>query len=258
MAVSFSRKPAELLRARARSTFRALEAAIGAAQGVVFLETYIYAGDATGATHHARAVRYRVARRGGPRAGRRLRRAGHAGRVRAGSARLPERALLVFRPELLAASSSVESGCGACTASSPRSTGASPSSVASTSSTILDTLRQVPPRYDFAVRIEGPLVGPIQREGRCGCGTASRWRGSKRRWRVDALGAPEAAPQGSSARRYVVARQPAPPSRTSRPAYLAAIEVGRARGRASRAPYFFRAGAFAGALVRAPRSAACA
>src|SRR3989442_1066441 len=140
--------------------FRALEAGIREAQREVFLETYIYAGDATG-RRITRAL-CEAASRGA---------AVHVLVDGFGAKDMPEEfvselrdagaRLLVFRPEvwrfpfrrdrlrrmhrkIVVADGRVAFVGGINIIDD------------------LDTPRQKPPRYDYAVKIEGPLLGPIQ------------------------------------------------------------------------------------------------
>jgi len=139
--------------------FPALEAAIGEAKREVFLETYIYAGDDTG-MRIARAL-CEAARRG------------VAVRVLVdgfGSKDMPERLqnelldagvqLLVFRPEIWRARFRRDR-----LRRMHRKLAVADARVAFVGGiNIIDdmhTPRQVPPRYDYAVKVEGPLLGPI-------------------------------------------------------------------------------------------------
>jgi cardiolipin synthase len=140
--------------------FPALEAAIGEARREVFLETYIFAGDATG-MRIARAL-CEAARRGA------------AVRVLVdgfGSKDMPEPLrnelieagvrLLVFRPEIWRARFRRDR-----LRRMHRKIAVADARVAFVGGiNIIDdmhTPRQTPPRYDYAVKIEGPLLAPIQ------------------------------------------------------------------------------------------------
>jgi cardiolipin synthase len=162
MAASFSDgNRLQLLRAGAEY-FPALEAAIGAAQEAVFLETYIYAGDATGrrmtralcdAASRGVAVHLLVDGFGARDMPGELAKNLDGAGVR----------LLVFRPEVwrfpwrrdrlrrmhrkLVAIDQRVAFIGGINVIDDA-----------------DTPRQRPPRYDFAARIEGPLVGEVRHE----------------------------------------------------------------------------------------------
>jgi cardiolipin synthase len=140
--------------------FPALEAAIGEAKREVFLETYIFEGDDTG-KRISRAL-CDAARRGA------------AVRVLVdgfGSKDMPEALqnelleagvrLLVFRPEIWRARFRRDR-----LRRLHRKLAVADARVAFVGGiNIIDdmhTPRQVPPRYDYAVRIQGPLLGPIQ------------------------------------------------------------------------------------------------
>lgn len=150
-----------LLRAGAEY-FPALEAAIGAARSELFLETYIYAGDATGrrvtralceAASRGVAVRVLVDGFG-------------AKDMPAGIVRDLEGAgarLLVFRPEIFPFPWRRER-----LRRMHRKLAAIDESVAFVGGINViddsDTPGQPPPRYDFAARIEGPLAGAVREE----------------------------------------------------------------------------------------------
>jgi len=140
--------------------FPALEAAIGEAKREVFLETYIFAGDHTG-MRIAKAL-CEAARRGA------------AVRVLVdgfGSTDMPEALrnelleagvrLLVFRPEIWRARFRRDR-----LRRLHRKLAVADARVAFVGGiNIIDdmhTPRQTPPRYDYAVKVEGPLVAPIQ------------------------------------------------------------------------------------------------
>jgi cardiolipin synthase A/B len=150
-----------LLRAGAEY-FPALEAAIGAARSELFLETYIYAGDATGrrvtralceAASRGLAVRVLVDGFG-------------AKDMPAGLARDLEAAgarLLVFRPEVWRFPFRRER-----LRRMHRKLAVADDSVAFVGGINViddsDTPGQPPPRVDFAARIEGPLAGAVREE----------------------------------------------------------------------------------------------
>src|SRR6266705_3358641 len=140
--------------------FPALEAAIREARREIFIETYIYAGDATGeritgalcgAARRGAAVHVLVDGFGSrdmpPEFARGLRGAG----VR----------LLVFRPEVWRFPFRRDR-----LRRMHRKIAVADGRVAFVGGINIiddmDTPRQVPPRYDYAVKIEGPLLGPIQ------------------------------------------------------------------------------------------------
>jgi cardiolipin synthase len=113
-----------------------------------------------------------------------------------------------------------------------------------------DTPHQVPPRHDYAVRIEGPLVATILQE-------AERlWNrvalaSMQRRWRTTLAPAPAHAAKGGQ-RAALVVRDNLRHRRDIENAYLAAIEsAGREIVIAS--AYFFPRKRFRRALVRAAR-----
>jgi len=66
-----------------------------------------------------------------------------------------------------------------------------------------DTPRQKPPRYDYAVRIEGPLIGPIREEAERLWNRIALAR-LQRRWRVKRSPAPAIARKGSQRAAFVV------------------------------------------------------
>src|SRR5260221_3098215 len=140
--------------------FPALEAAIREAQREVFLETYIYAGDATGrritralceAASRGAAVHLLVAGFGP-----RDMPEEFARELRDSGARL-----LVFRPEVWRFPFRRDR-----LRRMHRKVAVADGRVAFVGGINIiddmDTPRQVPPRYDYAVRIEGPLVARVQ------------------------------------------------------------------------------------------------
>src|SRR6267142_4652985 len=140
--------------------FPALEAAIRGARREVFLETYIDAGDATGrritralceAATHGAAVHVLVDGFGARDMPEEFRR-----ELRQAGARL-----LVFRPEILRFRFRRDR-----LRRMHRKVAVIDGRVAFVGGINviddMDTPRQVPPRYDYAVKIEGPLLGPIQ------------------------------------------------------------------------------------------------
>ena len=140
--------------------FPALEAAIREAQREIFLETYIYAGDATG-ERITRAL-CGAARRGV---------AAHVLVDGFGSKDMPAEfvrelrdagaRLLVFRPEVWRFPFRRDR-----LRRMHRKVAVADGRVAFVGGINIiddmDTPRQVPPRYDYAVKIEGPLLAPIQ------------------------------------------------------------------------------------------------
>src|SRR6266853_2085016 len=140
--------------------FPALEAAIRGARREVFLETYIYAGDATGrrithalceAASHGAAVHVLVDGFGARDMPEEFRR-----ELREAGARL-----LVFRPEVWRFPFRRDR-----LRRMHRKIAVADGRVAFVGGINIiddmDTPRQVPPRYDYAVRIEGPLVARVQ------------------------------------------------------------------------------------------------
>ncbi len=140
--------------------FPALEAAIREAQREIFLETYIYAGDATGrritralceAASRGAAVHLLVDGFGS-----RDMPAEFARELRDAGARL-----LVFRPEIWRFRFRRDR-----LRRMHRKIAAADGRVAFVGGINIiddmDTPRQKPPRYDYAVKIEGPLVAPVR------------------------------------------------------------------------------------------------
>jgi cardiolipin synthase len=227
--------------------FPALEAAIGAARGAVFLETYIYAGDATG-RRITRAL-CAAASRGA---------AVHVLVDGFGSRDMPEEfvrelraagaRLLVFRPEFwplplrrdrlrrmhrkLVVADRVAFAGGINVIDD------------------LDTPHQVPPRHDYAVKIEGPLVGSIREELERLWNRVALAR-LKRRWRVKPSAAAEAPHKGGQ-RAALVVRDNLRHRRDIERAYLAAIESA-AREIVIASAYFLPGKRFRRALASASR-----
>jgi cardiolipin synthase len=227
--------------------FPALEAAIGASSGAVFLETYIYAGDATG-RRITRAL-CAAASRGA---------AVHVLVDGFGSRDMPEEfvrelraagaRLLVFRPEFwplplrrdrlrrmhrkLVVADRVAFAGGINVIDD------------------LDTPHQVPPRHDYAVKIEGPLVGSIREELERLWNRVALAR-LKRRWRVKPSAAAEAPHKGGQ-RAALVVRDNLRHRRDIERAYLAAIESA-AREIVIASAYFLPGKRFRRALASASR-----
>jgi cardiolipin synthase len=227
--------------------FPALEAAIGAARSSVFLETYIYAGDATG-RRITRAL-CAAASRGA---------AVHVLVDGFGSRDMPEEfvrelraagaRLLVFRPEFwplplrrdrlrrmhrkLVVADRVAFAGGINVIDD------------------LDTPHQVPPRHDYAVKIEGPLVGSIREELERLWNRVALAR-LKRRWRVKPSAAAEAPHKGGQ-RAALVVRDNLRHRRDIERAYLAAIESA-AREIVIASAYFLPGKRFRRALASASR-----
>jgi len=226
--------------------FPALEAAIRGARREVFLETYIYAGDATGrrithalceAASYGAAVHVLVdgfGARDMPEEFRReLREAGAH--------------LLVFRPEVwrfpfrrdrlrrmhrkLAVADGRVAFVGGINIIDD-----------------MDTPRQVPPRYDYAVRIEGPLVAPVQ-EAAVRLWNRIALARLEHRFRVSHPVPPHAAHAGSQ-RAALAVRDNLRHRRDIEEAYLAAIGSAQQEIIIASA-YFFPGRRFRRALVRA-------
>src|SRR5437667_60451 len=181
--------------------FPALEAAIRGAQREIFLETYIYAGDATG--ERITKALCEAARRGVAvhllvdGFGSRDMPAQFARELRDAGARL-----LVFRPEVWRFPFRRDR-----LRRMHRKIAVADGRVAFVGGINIiddmDTPRQVPPRHDYAVKIEGPLLGPIQ-------GAAVRlWNRValarlEHRWRVSHPVPPHVARAGSQRAALVV------------------------------------------------------
>jgi len=228
--------------------FPALEAAIGAARSAVFLETYIYAGDATG-RRITRAL-CAAASRGA---------AVHVLVDGFGSRDMPEEfvrdleragaRLLVFRPEFwpfpwrrdrlrrMHRKIAVIDG---------RAAFVGGINVIDD----LDTPHQVPPRHDYAVKVEGPLVASIRHEVERLWNRVALAR-LKRRWRVRPTPAAETAHHGGQ-RAALVVRDNLRHRRDIETAYLAAIESA-VRDIVVANAYFLPGKRFRRALIRASR-----
>jgi cardiolipin synthase len=244
VAVNFSNgNRVELLRAGAEY-FPALEAAIGAAQEVVFLESYIYAGDATGrritralCDTALRGVAVHVLVDG---FGARDMPAEFVKDLGDAGARL-----LVFRPEVwrfpwrsdrlrrmhrklaVADEAAFIGGINVIDDA--------------------DTPRQRPPRYDFAAKIEGPLVGEIRHEAERLWNRIALAR-LKPEWRVRIHGDPP--PARGRQRAALVVRDNLRHRRSIENAYLEAIDSAQEEIVIVNA-YFLPGTRFRRALVRA-------
>ena len=236
-----------LLRAGAEY-FPALEAAIGAARDEVFLETYIYAGDATG-RRVTRAL-CDAASRGA---------AVHVVVDGFGARDMPEEfvtdlgdagvRLLVYRPQVwrfpwrrdrlrrmhrkLAAIDDRIAFIGGINVIDDA-----------------DTPHQRPPRYDFATSIEGPLVGEVRREA------ARLWNRialarMRPEWRVRFQGDPPRAAKGQQ-RAALVVRDNLRNRRSIENAYLEAMDAASEEIVIANA-YFFPGTRFRRALARAAK-----
>src|SRR5882724_3042526 len=228
--------------------FPALEAAIRGARREVFLETYIYAGDATGRriTH----ALCEAARRGA---------AVHLLVDGFGSRDMPEALardlrdagarLLVFRPEvwrfpfrrdrlrrmhrkIVVADGRIAFVGGINIIDD------------------MDTPRQKPPRYDYAVKIEGPLLGPIQ-ESAVRLWNRVALARLEHRWRVSHPVPPHLARAGSQ-RAALAVRDNLRHRRDIEEAYLAAIGSAQEEVIIASA-YFFPGRRFRRALVGAAK-----
>lgn len=244
MAVNFSNgNRLELLRAGAEY-FPALETAIGAAQEVVFLESYIYAGDATGrritralCDTALRGVAVHVLVDG---FGARDMPAEFVKDLGDAGARL-----LVFRPEVwrfpwrsdrlrrmhrklaVADEAAFIGGINVIDDA--------------------DTPRQRPPRYDFAAKIEGPLAGEIRHEAERLWNRIALAR-LKPEWRVRIHGDPP--PARGRQRAALVVRDNLRHRRSIENAYLEAIDSAQEEIVIVNA-YFLPGTRFRRALVRA-------
>src|SRR5262245_28344770 len=235
----------ELLRSGAEY-FPALEAAIGAARDSVFLETYIYAGDATGrrvtralcgAASRGVAVHVLVDGFGG-----RDMPATFAKDLGDAGARL-----LVFRPEVWRFPWRIDR-----LRRMHRKLAAIDSRVAFIGGINIiddaDTPRQRPPRYDFAAKIEGPLVGEIRHEAERLWNRIALAR-LKPEWRVRIHGDPPPAARGQQ-RAALVVRDNLRHRRSIENVYLEAIDAASAEIIIANA-YFLPGTRFRRALVRA-------
>ncbi len=226
--------------------FPALEAAIGGAGREIFLETYIYAGDETG-RRVTRAL-CEAARRGV---------AVHVLVDGFGSRDMPEEfagelldagvRLLVFRPEIWRARFRRDR-----LRRMHRKIAVADARVAFVGGINvihdMDTPRQVPPRYDYAVKIEGPLLGPIH-DSAVRLWNRVALRRMKRGWRVGNPAVPDARPAGSQRAAFVV-RDNFGHRRDIEEAYLAAIESAKEEIVIAIA-YFFPGTRFRRSLARA-------
>ncbi len=114
----------------------------------------------------------------------------------------------------------------------------------------LDTPGDNPPRYDYAVRIEGPLLAPIVEEVERLWGRVA-WTSLRRRWRAKRLVTVDAAPRGSQ-RAALVVRDNLRHRSDIEDAYLAAIGNARVEIIIANA-YFFPGLRFRRALLDATR-----
>jgi len=227
--------------------FPALEAAIAEARSAVFLETYIFSGDATGqriaqalCEAAARGVAVQVLVDG---FGARDMPTGLVQDLRSAGVRL-----LVFRPEIFPFPWRRER-----LRRLHRKLVAVDDRVAFVGGINIiddfDTPRQKPPRYDYAVRIEGPLVDAVREEA------ARLWNRIalarlERRWRVaNPHHAPRLPPRGSQ-RAALVVRDNLRHRRDIEEAYLEAIESARQEIIIASA-YFFPGRRFRRALLTA-------
>ena len=226
--------------------FPALEGAIHAARHEIFLETYIYASDDTG--WRVTEALVDAARRGVT---------VHLLVDGFGSKDMPEDMvrrlcdagvrLLVFRPELWHSRFQRDR-----LRRLHRKLAVADSGVAFVGGINViddfDTPRQKPPRYDYAVRIEGPLVGAVREEA------ARLWNRIalarlEQRWRVRHSRVPRLPPKGSQNAAFVV-RDNFRHRRDIEDAYLEAIGSARQEIMIASA-YFFPGIRFRRALVAA-------
>ena len=114
----------------------------------------------------------------------------------------------------------------------------------------MDTPGDNPPRYDYAVRIDGPLLAPIVEEVERLWGRVA-WASLRRRWRDKRIVAVDAAPRGSQ-RAALVVRDNLRHRSDIEDAYLAAIGNARAEIIIASA-YFFPGMRFRRALLDATR-----
>src|SRR5882762_4679418 len=203
--------------------FPALEAAIRGARREVFLETYIYAGDATGrrithalceAASHGAAVHVLVDGFGARDMPEEFRR-----ELREAGARL-----LVFRPEVWRFPFRRDR-----LRRMHRKIAVADGRVAFVGGINIiddmDTPRQVPPRYDYAVKIEGPLVARVQ-EAAVRLWNRIALARLEHRWRVSHPVPPHVARAGSQ-RAALVVRDNLRHRRDIEDAYLEAIASAR-------------------------------
>lgn len=112
----------------------------------------------------------------------------------------------------------------------------------------IDAARPAPPRFDYAVRIEGPLLAPIHASVRR-LWTLVAWAGLRRRLRLPTASPVTAEPRGSTRAAFVI-RDNLRHRRDIEEAYLEAID--RARGEILIAnAYFLPGGRFRQALLGA-------
>ena len=107
---------------------------------------------------------------------------------------------------------------------------------------------RIPPRYDYAVRIEGPLLRPIQREAERLWGQVS-WASLRRRWRPEPRIGVQPAPAGNQ-RAALLVRDNIRHRSEIEDAYLDAVEAAREEIIIANA-YFFPGIRFRHALMRA-------
>ncbi len=114
----------------------------------------------------------------------------------------------------------------------------------------MDTPGDNPPRYDYAVCVEGPLLAPIVEEVER-LWSRVAWASLRRRWRAKRVAAVDAAPRGSQ-RAALVVRDNLRHRSDIEDAYLAAIGNARAEIIIANA-YFFPGMRFRRALLDATR-----
>jgi cardiolipin synthase len=227
--------------------FPALEAAIGEARSEVFLETYIYAGDATGlritralceAASRGAAVHVLVDGFGSKDMPAEL-----AQELRSAGVRL-----LVFRPEVwrfIWRRERVRRMHRKLALVDDRAAFIGGINIIND----FDTPRQKPPRYDYAVRIEGPLIGAVREEA------VRLWNRIalarlERRWRVPHPHRTPRLPTRGSQKAALVVRDNFRHRRDIEDAYLEAIRTARQEVIIASA-YFFPGIRFRRALVSA-------
>ena len=226
--------------------FPALEAAIGAAQREIFLEAYIYTGDATGrritralceAASRGVAVHVLVDGFGSKDMPKKLMEQLHEAGAK----------LLVYRPKISPLTLRRER-----LRRMHRKIAVADGRVAFVGGiNIIDdmeTPRQKPPRYDYAVKVEGPLLGPI-REAAVRLWNRVALAALEHRWRVSHPVPPHLARAGSQ-RAALVVRDNLRHRRDIEEAYLAAIGSAQQEIIIASA-YFFPGTRFRRALVRA-------
>jgi len=228
--------------------FPALEAALGAARSAVFLETYIYAGDVTG-RRITRAL-CEAASRGSTvhvlvdGFGSRDMPAELVDDLRSAGVRL-----LVFRPEIFPfpwRRDRLRRMHRKLVAVDDRVAFIGGINIIDD----LDTPHQVPPRHDYAVKIEGPLVGEIRQEAERLWNRIARAR-LRPDWRLR-VGEGPAPPRRGSQRAALVVRDNLRHRRDIENAYLAAIESATREIVIANA-YFLPGKRFRRALLRASR-----